>query len=107
MLDDLTDLSNVYRIILRLPLLKYHNLLTDHLNSLASLPVNTDQRFSIIEHLVIIHDCTFNDVLTIMPHTPQLYRLNYINTNSSDLNVEIISSITLSNLTDLSITRRF
>jgi hypothetical protein len=34
--DDSTD---VYRIILRLPLLKYHNLFTDQSDLLASLPV--------------------------------------------------------------------
>jgi len=41
--------------------------------------------------------------LTIISYTPQLYHLNYTNTKSNDRNIEINSSIKLSNLKYLSI----
>jgi hypothetical protein len=101
--DKSTDLTDIYRIVLTFPMLKYYKLVTDHSDLSASLPIATNQRFSPIEHLDIKNHCTFNDCLGIMSYTPKLNRLNYIHTNSIDTNIEINLPITLLNLTHLSI----
>ncbi|CAF3424699.1 unnamed protein product [Rotaria socialis] len=94
-----TNLADVYGITLKLPMLKYHNVLTNPSDLIVTLPVNTDQqRFSSITHLVIENHCSFNDVLRIISYTPELYRLDYTNTNSIDRNIEINLPIKLSNL---------
>lgn len=80
-------------------MLKYHNVLTNSSDLIVSLPVNIDQQhFNSITHLVIENHCSFNDVLRIISYTPQLYHLNYTNTNSTDRNIELNSPIKLSNL---------
>ena len=98
----LTNLTDIYKITLKLPLLKYHNVLTQSTDLLVnSLPINIDQQFSFITHLIIENHCSFNNILTIISYTPQLYRLNYTNMNSNDKNIEINSPIKLSNLKSL------
>ncbi|CAF5144358.1 unnamed protein product, partial [Rotaria sp. Silwood1] len=66
-------------------------------NLLISLPVNIDQQFNFITRLVIENHRSFNNILTIISYTPQLYRLDYTNTNSNDRNIEINSPIKLTN----------
>ncbi|CAF3794816.1 unnamed protein product [Rotaria sp. Silwood1] len=93
-----TNLTNVYEITLKLPMLNYYTVLTDPSNLLISLPVNIDQQFNFITRLVFENHCSFNNILTIISYTPQLYRLDYTNTNSHDRNIEINSPIKLTNL---------
>ncbi|CAF3727047.1 unnamed protein product [Rotaria sp. Silwood1] len=78
-------------------MLNYYNVLTDPSNLLISLPVNIDQQFNFITRLVIENHRSFNNILTIISYTPQLYRLDYTNTNSNDRNIEINSPIKLTN----------
>src|SRR5690348_9149158 len=46
---------------------------------------------------------TFDELARIVCYTPQLCRLNFIDVEDDDLNIEMISSIGLSNLTHLTI----
>ncbi|CAF4526404.1 unnamed protein product, partial [Rotaria magnacalcarata] len=39
-----TNLADVYGITLKLPMLKYHNVLTNPSDLIVTLPVNTDQQ---------------------------------------------------------------
>ncbi|CAF3672309.1 unnamed protein product [Rotaria sp. Silwood1] len=98
MFKGLTNLKNVYEITLKLSMLKYYNVLTEPSNLLISIPINIDQQFNFITHLVIENHCNFNNILTIISYTSQLYRLDYTNRNFNDRNIEINSSIKLANL---------
>ncbi len=95
------DLSDIYRIVLILPMLKYYHYqcLTGSLNLSMSLPLASNQRFSPIESLVIDHYCSFEEFSDIISYTPQLRRLTATHGVYDDLNTEI----TLSNLTHLSL----
>jgi hypothetical protein len=63
----------------------------------------TNKQLSPIEYLLIFHSCTFDELFTILSYTPQLRRLNLVNSINIDTNVQTILPITLSNLTDISI----
>ncbi len=93
MFKGLTNLTDIYGITLKLPLLKYHNISTNPSDLLVSLPVYIDQQFRLITHLIIKNHCSFNNILRIISYTPQLYHLNYTNTNSNDRTIEFNSPI--------------
>jgi hypothetical protein len=101
--NDLIDLTNTYRLIFTLPMLKYYQFLTGCEDLTVSLPIATNQQFSPIEHLILDHCCTFNELSAITSYTPQLRRLRFTHDLNGDLNVESIPPIALSNLTHLSI----
>jgi hypothetical protein len=60
----------------------------------------TNKQLSPIEYFSI-YQSTFNELWTILSYTPQLRRLNLL--NSIDTNIQTILPITLSNLTDISV----
>jgi hypothetical protein len=99
----LNDLSEVYRLIFTLPKLKYIKCLADDTTRCASLPVATDEQFSIIEHLIIHHSCPFNELCTLMSYTPQLRHLHMTYLSEGYSQDEIILPVTFPNLTHLSI----
>ncbi|CAF3308809.1 unnamed protein product [Rotaria sp. Silwood2] len=98
-----TDLSEVYRLILALPKLKYANISADSSINSILLPIATDEQISTIEYLIINHDCTFNELCILLSYTPKLYRLNLMTLTENYSHHEIIFSFICPNLTYLSI----
>jgi hypothetical protein len=66
-----------------------------------SLPFATNERFSTIEYLNISHNCTSQQLFSIIQHTPQLRHLTCKNLIGSGTGNKQL--VTLSNLTYLSI----
>jgi len=62
----------------------------------------TNKQLSTIEYLAIYHSCTFNELFTILPYTPQLRRLNLLDRIEIGTSIRTLLPITLSNLTDIS-----
>lgn len=97
------DLTNIYRMILNFPSLKYNQLsiLSDpedeHENIFVPLAFN--ERFSTIECLNLNHPCTLNEVLSLLNHTPRLSRLICRNVVESRRKMENIKAIMLYKLT--------
>jgi hypothetical protein len=92
-------------MIFSLPVLKYNRLIIDsddmeeELN--ISLPFATNERFSTIEYLNISHNCTSQQLFSIIRHTPQLRHLickNLIGSGTGNKQL-----VTLANLIYLSI----
>ncbi|CAF3903636.1 unnamed protein product [Adineta steineri] len=101
---DYIDLSDIYRIILALPVLKYYKFTTNKPYLSVLLPVASNKRMNNIENLVMNHHCTFEDLSMITSYTPKLRRLYFINEKeSNNLIPENIYPIPLCNLTHLTI----
>jgi hypothetical protein len=95
------QITNIYRIVLSLPMLEYFKFTTDHSNSFVSLPIPTDQQYSPIKALFIHHYCTFNELSNIISYTPQLRCLYCSKNNINSFDTEIILPNPLTNLTNL------
>ncbi len=103
-LDDRSkDLSYVYQLIFSFPKLKYSKLSSDRLKTIISLPIATDNQFCMIEHLIINHACTLNDLTILLSYTPRLSHLICKQTLKSNLNIRRAVSMKLFNLTSISI----
>ncbi|CAF4047970.1 unnamed protein product [Rotaria sordida] len=98
LLEGLTNLVDIYKIILKLSMLKYLVIITKDSNLLNSLSINIDQQFNNITHLYIKNHCSFNDILILMSYTPQLHHICYSNMNCIATNIKNISPIKLSKL---------
>ncbi|CAF1251198.1 unnamed protein product [Adineta steineri] len=101
------DISDIYRLIFSLPTLKYNKISLEELNyeyddineTNISLPAGIlHQQFSTIECFVINHECTFDELIFILCHTPQLRHLICGNLLKTDQNVEDEQIPTLSYL---------
>jgi hypothetical protein len=68
------ELSNLYRLIFSLPVLRYHKLTACRNYFPFILQSNIDQ-ISSIEHLVIDYLCEILELFNILSHTPQLNHL--------------------------------
>jgi hypothetical protein len=103
--NDLIDLTDIYRIILSLSVLKYYKFVTNKPYLSILLPMATNKQLNAIEHLIIDHHCTFDEISMITSYTPKLKHLYFMNElESDDTKIEIILPLmTLSNLTHLSI----
>ncbi len=100
----LKNLTNTYQLIFDLPKLRYLNFSIEECadpNIIISLPNDTIKQTSPIEYLSIGHPCTFNELVAVISYTPQLYRLNFTEISNNDLNTNILSPITLANLTSI------
>jgi hypothetical protein len=102
-LYSLSDLTDIYRIVLALPVLKYYKISTSNLPVPISLPISTNQQPSTIEYLIIDHCCTFNELLAIIFYTPQLRRLNFLESYEVPRTFGIPLPSTLTHLTYLRI----
>jgi hypothetical protein len=74
--DSYIDLSEIYRMVLRLPSLKYSSLLLladNNINALVLIAIN--ERYSTLEYLSMGHNYTLNELICILCHTPRLRRL--------------------------------
>jgi hypothetical protein len=72
----LDDLNEIYRLIFRLPKLKYNKISASQLVLQDSISINANEQSKSIEHLVIDHPCTLSILHNILFHTPNLRRLN-------------------------------
>ncbi|CAF1256079.1 unnamed protein product [Adineta steineri] len=100
------DLCQIYSLIFNLPVLKYLKITSHGFKSSAALPFAMEnQQLSMIEHLVIEHGVTFNDLAAILSYTSNLSHLTFLHDDvENDLSTEIISLMDLSKLTHISMT---
>jgi hypothetical protein len=56
----------IYRLVFRLPVLKYNKISSGVQETLTSLPPTLSEEFSSIEHLVINHPCTLNMLIAML-----------------------------------------
>jgi hypothetical protein len=96
--DTLNELYDVYQFVLTLPKLRYVKFSAEESNIPISLPFATNTQLSTIEYLVIDHPCTFGELFAILSYTPQISYLKLTHENDSDLTIEMLSAMTLSNL---------
>ncbi|CAF1322817.1 unnamed protein product [Adineta steineri] len=101
--DRLKDLTNIYQMVFTLPLLKYFKYTTNDVDTSTSLSPATHKQFSTIEHMVMSHCCTFEQLSNIVSYTPQLRRLYFSHAYEIDLSYETTLPVTLLNLTYLRI----
>ncbi|CAF2851047.1 unnamed protein product, partial [Rotaria sp. Silwood2] len=103
----LKDLGNIYQLIFnlrKLKYIKYKATESDNFDITVSLSIATnEQQVSTIEYLIIDHPCAYNELYNIISYTPQLRRLKFLNLSESNISIEVIKPMTLSNLTHLSI----
>jgi hypothetical protein len=97
--------GEIYRLIFKMPVLKYNKISAGVQEILTSLPSAVSEKFSSIEHLVINYPCTLNALITMLSSTPQLRRLNCGLLYSSDQSIETMIPIKLANLTDIVISQ--
>lgn len=98
------DLSGIYRMIFRLPSLRYNYLLSSKVDELNILiPYVINDRFSSLRTLIIHHDCTLNELISILYHTPQLCRFSCEGTIEPSDEVENKVSLKLPSLIEFSI----
>lgn len=103
-IDDVSvNLANIYRFIFNLPMLKSYRLIVSQLDSSVSLPMAHEEEMTRIENVDIGHDCQFHELLTILSYTPQIHRLRFFDDPDGKFHVTLLPSISLSNLTFLSI----
>ncbi|CAF4206710.1 unnamed protein product, partial [Rotaria sordida] len=97
----INDLSDVYRLIFTLPKLKYIKCSSEIYVTCDLLPMTTNEQFSNIKYFIIEHPFAFNELCTFISYLPQLRHLTFSGLIDEDININVIKSITLSNLTRL------
>ncbi|CAF1139759.1 unnamed protein product [Adineta steineri] len=70
------DRGDIYPFIFSLPTLTYSKLYSSCHTLQINIPHVINQQFSTIEHLVINHCCTLNELNSLLQHTPQLRHLS-------------------------------
>ncbi len=102
----LNEFNNIYRLIFSLPKLRYlrfYGAEVEDSEITVSLLSAINEQFSTIEYLTINHTRTFKELFAILSYTPQVRRLRFEHFSDNDSSLEMISPITLSNLTHISI----
>ena len=81
------DMEHIFTLIFRLPVLKYGKFLFGKygLHSSLSIPVNNQQVYSPIEHLIIDSYCPIDQFNTMLSYTPRLryFSCRYITSSES------------------------
>ena len=101
-INTITNHTNIYYKIFRLPILKYCQILIELLQCPKSLLVATNE-FSTIEHLIINHEISIDQLSILLSYVPQLHRLSIGNLREPKLNRTERSSISLNYLTNVSL----
>ena len=101
-LDGVKDLTDLYRIIFDLPMLNYVKISLDYFHKPVSLSISTKPSL-VLQHLLMNHSCTFNDLSTILSYTPQLHHLSFIESDNNDRNIEMLIPLIPIHLTNLRI----
>jgi hypothetical protein len=99
----LKDLTDIYRIVLTLPVLKYYKISAFNSDLSISLPISTNQQPSTIEYLIIDHCSTFNELSAIISYIPELCHLNFLESYPVPATIGITLPSILTNLTYLRI----
>jgi hypothetical protein len=99
----LKDLTDIYRIVLTLPVLKYYKISAINSDLSISLPISINQQPSTIEYLIIDHCCTFNELSAIISYTPELRHLNFLESYEVPATIGTTLPSILTNLTYLRI----
>jgi hypothetical protein len=89
-------------LIFDLPKLKSIKFSAEYIDTSFSLPFALEKQMSTIEHLLIDHPCTLNELTALLSYTPQLRRLKYSDSNDSNSIITNILPIRLENLTNIS-----
>jgi len=97
--DTLKQLNEVYRLIFALPKLRYSKCSAKDSGISVSLSLDINKQFSTIEHLIIDHPFTFNELFAILSYTPHLRYLKFQYVSNNDSTTGSLLPITLSNLT--------
>ncbi|CAF0833965.1 unnamed protein product [Rotaria sordida] len=97
----INDLSDIYRLIFTLPKLKYIKCSSEIYVTCDLLSMATNEQFSNIEYFIIEHPFAFKELCTLISYVPQLRHLTFSGLTDEDINIKVIKSITLSNLTRL------
>ena len=84
----LEDLTNIYRIILALPMLTYCKISARYSDRSVSLPIST--KSSPLEYLIMNHSCTFNDLSMVLSYTPQLRHLSFMESDKNNATIGMI-----------------
>jgi hypothetical protein len=100
-------MNEIYRLIFRLPKLKYNQISANALVIQDSISITGDEQFSSIEHLVINHPCTLSILHDLLIHTPNLRRLTCENLSELNENLPKEIPLRLFNLTYCSIRMTF
>ncbi|CAF1007397.1 unnamed protein product [Adineta ricciae] len=98
---DLKHFGSIYRLVFNLQKLKYFKLkATDATDSNIdlSLPIIFNQSLSSIEHLIIDHPCTFQQLKHLLFHTPNVHHLKFLNSNDNETKFDDLSLVKLTNL---------
>lgn len=106
--EDDCDFGSIYRMIFSLPTLKYNRLSfgdNSDQDLAIDVPLATNERFSSIEHLIIDHNCTLQELFSILRHTPQVRYLSCGSLIKSDSPIDTEKPGIVPSLTDLRIGR--
>jgi hypothetical protein len=101
------DLGDIYRLIFSLPSMKFNRLtfevdIHDLYQELdISVPFAINERFSTIEYLIINHNCTSQELFSIVRHTPRLRHLTCERLVKSGITIDTNKPVILFNLTHL------
>lgn len=98
-----TNLTDIYRLVLNFPVLKYYRFYISELDVPVALPMALDDQRSQIENLNIDHCCHIDELVSILSYTPKLRRLRFSDDSGEKYSGEILSPITLSHLRSVSI----
>lgn len=94
--------KNIYNKIFRLPMLKYCQILIQLLQCPKSLPVDKNE-FSTIEHFIINHDISIDQLCILLSFVPQLRHLSIGRLNEPKVKQLQRSSMSLHYLTNVSL----
>ncbi|CAF4327789.1 unnamed protein product, partial [Rotaria sordida] len=101
-IDTIKNHKNIYYKIFRLSISKYCQILIELLQCPKSLPVAINE-FSTIEHLIINHEISIDQLPILLSYVPQLRRLSIGNLKEPKLNRTGRGSISLNYLTNVSL----
>jgi hypothetical protein len=101
------NLSTLYRMIFSMPYLQYNKLSVSSMDPDEELdilvPLASNEQFSSIQHLIIDHNITIHEILSVLHHTPRLSHLTCTNLIDSLSPVDIKNLPMLSHLIYLGI----
>ncbi|CAF3151709.1 unnamed protein product, partial [Rotaria sp. Silwood2] len=103
--ENIGDLSEAYRIIFSLPVLKYNKLSFEIDETYVPLSIVTHYDFSYLQYLILDHSCTLYVLTSMLSCTPQLYYLYCGFLHESNQCIQNDIKITLSNLISITIGR--
>jgi len=100
-IDYLKDPTAMYRIILALPMLTYYKISASDSDWSVSLPIST--KSNLLEHLIMNHTCTFNELSAVLSYTPHLRHLGFMESDKNNTTIGIIIPLIPIHVTNLRI----